>query len=69
MTTMHAQYETQCGACGGKIHPGDVITLGTASFWEHAVCPPAKFDITREICGVCFTEKSVTGDCLCEAMP
>lgn len=64
-----ARFPSKCPACLGQVEVGDVIvpqeTAQGAQLWVHEVCPPAKFDITREVCPVCFTEVSVTGACMC----
>lgn len=64
--SMVAQRTGTCGDCDGKIREGDAITTEGGGRWRHVVCPPAKFDVTRELCSECFTEKSVTGACMCE---
>lgn len=72
MSVREARYETKCGECDGIIRvgaailPNDGDDKGT-SWWRHEVCPPGAMDLVREVCSVCFTEKSVTGACLCEA--
>lgn len=66
---MVARFQSVCPACGGRIEIGAPIVAGPekqgASVWVHEVCPPAKFDIVRDICPGCFTERSVTGACMC----
>lgn len=60
-----ASFTSKCGACDGPIDLGDRITReGTR--WVHISCPPGRMDLVREQCSECFTEKSVTGACLCE---
>lgn len=66
--THEAEYEGRCPECGGKITLGTRITSATGAVWVHAVCPPGKLDLAREVCSGCFTEKSVTGTCMCEAV-
>lgn len=66
MITTEAQYPGVCAECAGKIRPGDAITSASGGGrWQHVTCPPAKFDVVREMCPGCFTERSVTGACLC----
>jgi len=70
-----AEYESMCAGCGSTIRVGDLIEPSDPDdgefkpWWQHESCPPAKFDITREVCPTCFTERSVNGECMCEAMP
>lgn len=70
---MIAQYESKCAQCSETIRVGESIEpsdLGNANgltpWWQHEACPPGKLDLVREVCGVCFTEKSVAGSCMCE---
>ncbi|MBW9093136.1 hypothetical protein JNB62_05525 [Microbacterium jejuense] len=65
MIVMTAMFATKCDACGGMIQPGQKIGALPDGDWTHVVCPPAKFDITRDVCPECFTERSVTGACMC----
>lgn len=75
MSGFSAAYESRCAECDGVIRVGDLIVASdletTADvvfkpWWAHETCPPAKFDIVRAVCGECFTERSVTGACMCE---
>jgi hypothetical protein len=65
-----AVHESRCPECGSTIRAGELIVpppggeWGTV--WRHANCPPGRFDITREVCSSCFTEKATNGACLCE---
>lgn len=65
--SVEAQYAGTCEACAGRIEPGELIEFVRYSGgWMHEVCPPGRMDIVREICSECFTERSVTGACMCE---
>lgn len=55
-----AQYGGICGECGGGIRPGDRIIMVDGG-WRHSSCRSATF------CPVCFTQRSVSGACFCDA--
>jgi hypothetical protein len=59
---IEAQRSGPCEACNEGIHRGQKIQPLPDGGWEHTRCPEP-----RPICGECFTEKSVTGACMCEA--
>jgi hypothetical protein len=65
--TVIAQYDGRCWECFGKVESGQEIVIEDRT-WRHAVCPPGKLDILRDVCGECFTERSVDGSCLCGAV-
>jgi hypothetical protein len=57
-----AVFENDCPDCEVGIKSGDEIVFREGA-WVHVECPEEK---TREVCQVCFQEKSVTGACGCE---
>ena len=66
MTTIFAaRYGSRCLACEGWISEGDAATWDEGSV-VHASCPiPADLRPARSVCGSCFMEPSVTGECGC----
>ncbi|MDF2916600.1 MAG: hypothetical protein K0S70_817 [Microbacterium sp.] len=62
--------ETPCPECDGTVRVGDLIVPDDGDVyggaWRHATCPPGRFDLVREVCSECFTERSTSGACLCE---
>lgn len=64
-----ALFASHCDSCDGPIRVGEQITRASyVSPWTHAVCPPSKFDFTPDqVCGECFTVKTVSGACACPA--
>ena len=64
-----ARFPSKCPACLGSIAVGDVIvpdpTPNGAQPWVHETCPAGRLDIVRSVCPECFTERSVTGQCMC----
>lgn len=57
---IEAQRAGECDACVYGIRPGQKITPTADGGWEHTRCPEG-----RVTCPVCFTQVSVSGDCLC----
>lgn len=66
MNVIEAQLTSRCDDCGGMIQPGQMIASHSDGWWRHLVCPPGRLDLVRQVCPVCFTERSVTGACMCE---
>lgn len=63
-----AAFVSRCSDCDGWIEAGSRIRRHRldAPGWAHAVCPAGRMDLQRTVCGECFTERSVTGACMCE---
>lgn len=66
--TFEARYHSECPACGWRIKPGDLATWDEHDDVTHKVCPEdAGLRAAGEVCGRCFTEKAVNGECGCDA--
>lgn len=59
-----ATHAGECMNCEEGIRIGQRIERidrgGVGAAWAHVACP-----MPRPICGVCFTQKSINGSCLC----
>lgn len=56
-----AERSGECDRCDEGIRPGQRIETTASGAWAHVACP-----MPREICETCWTQKSVTGTCMCE---
>lgn len=70
-----ALFESQCPVCWGRISVGDRIAPNVhgealSELWVHEVCPGSRPVAAplREICDVCFTEKALSGACMCTGL-
>jgi hypothetical protein len=65
--TFRAKKYSDCLSCGDKIVPNDHVAYEDG-FVIHADCcdrAPRNLEKKTEVCGSCFMEKSVSGDCGC----
>ena len=68
MSTFEARWATDCFECGWRITPGTLARYNAHDDVVHAVCPdPEPLRAVGEVCGKCFLEKSVTGECGCDS--
>lgn len=60
-----ATHAGECEKCEEGIRAGQRIERvdrgGVGAVWAHVACP-----MPRAICETCWTQKSVTGACMCE---
>ena len=63
-----ARYHSDCDECGWRIKPGDLVAYRAgATEVSHFVCPEdVGLRAAGEVCGRCFMEKSVSGECGCD---
>jgi hypothetical protein len=70
MNVVEARFGGFCAACEQTIQVGERITPdpldGGGKTWIHERCPAGRMDLQRPVCQECWTEKSVTGACMCE---
>ncbi|MFF7683129.1 hypothetical protein ACFZA2_10240 [Microbacterium sp. NPDC007973] len=66
-TATVAQHPARCPDCGAPIRVGDRVARANAfAEWQHAACPPTKFDVDpATVCPDCFTVRATTGACAC----
>lgn len=66
--TFAAKFPGKCSACGDWFAEGVTLTRD-AQGYRHADCNDADdpSPVTREVCRRCWLEKSVTGECGCDA--
>lgn len=62
---MTAAYASWCTACWQRIKAGDTIARTVAGGWIHETCPDAVTVAERPVCGTCFLEVAVNGQCGC----
>lgn len=62
MKEFEALFAGTCSGCGDRIEVGDLVRYVDDQL-EHVEC--VKVAPLREVCSECFTEKSVSGECLC----
>lgn len=59
---IEAQRASDCEECTFGIRPGQKIMPLADGSWAHTRCPEAP-----QTCEVCFTQVSVSGECMCGA--
>lgn len=68
MKTITARHAGVCRSCGHTFDVGTELTHDDALGWVHVECPdvPTKYDFDPDdVCGECFTVRSVNGACAC----
>lgn len=75
MTPSHpfpARFDGVCAAkCDSRIHPGDMVQYVEDKLVHHGCLPaeePAEPE-PRPVCGECFMEIALNGECSCGALP
>ncbi len=63
MSVITASRSSECVNCEEGIRAGQRIAPVGEGKWAHVACP-----MPRPICESCWTQKSVTGACLCEGV-
>ena len=68
MSFFEARYHSECGECGRRIKPGDMAKYDDRDKVVHVICPEdVGLRAAGEVCGKCFMEKSLTGECGCDS--
>lgn len=60
-----AKYKSLCSSCDSMIEPGELVEYRDDEV-VHVSCPDVVQLVAGEVCGKCFMEKSVTGECGCD---